>query len=58
MADLESYFGTVKNDTNVADANKVVDENTESNAKGDDYMYGLSEAAAVVAGRGKHINPL
>lgn len=46
VADLESYFGTVKNDTNVADANKVVDENTESNAKGDDYMYGLSEAAA------------
>ena len=29
-----------------ADANNVVEENTESNAKGDDYLYGLSSEAA------------
>lgn len=33
MADLESYFGTVKNDTNVADANKVVDGKHEQMPK-------------------------
>lgn len=46
VADLESYYGTVVNDTNAVDVNNVVEENTESNVSEDDYMYGLSEEAA------------
>lgn len=46
VADLESYYGTVVNDTNSVDVNNVVEENTESNVSEDDYMYGLSEEAA------------
>ena len=46
VADLESYYGTVANDTNSVDVNNIIEANTESNVSENDYMYGLSEEAA------------
>lgn len=46
VADLEGYQGSEAGETKVVGANNVVEANTESNAEGDDYMYGLSSEAA------------
>lgn len=47
-ADRENFdlAGYKDEETKAAEANNVVEENTESNAEGDDYMYGLSSEAA------------
>lgn len=46
VADYESVKNKEPGETEIVDANNVVEENTESNAKGDDYLYGLSSEAA------------
>ena len=47
VADDQEYKGSEAGETEVVGANnQVVEANTESNAKGDDYMYGLSSEAA------------
>ena len=46
VADMEGYPGSEAGETQVVGANNVVEANTESNAKGDDYLYGLSSEAA------------
>lgn len=47
-ADREDFnlVGYDEKKTEAAEANNVVEKNTESNAKGDDYLYGLSSEAA------------
>lgn len=44
--DLEGYAGSEEGETRVVGAGNVVEANTESNAEGDDYLYGLSSEAA------------
>lgn len=47
VADDGEYHGSEPGETEVVGANnEVVEANTESNAEGDDYMYGLSSEAA------------
>lgn len=47
VADDSEYKGSQPGETEVVGANSnVVEANTESNATGDDYMYGLSSEAA------------
>lgn len=47
VADDEEYKGSEPGETEVVGANnEVVEANTESNATGDDYLYGLSSEAA------------
>ena len=46
VADLEGYQGSEAGETNVVGANNVVEANTESNAEGEEYLYGLSSEAA------------
>lgn len=47
VADDSEYQGSQAGETEVVGANNnVVEANTESNATGDDYMYGLSSEAA------------
>ncbi len=55
VGDVEEYPGSEPGETRVVGANtevveketeKVVEENTESNVKGKDYLYGLSSEAA------------
>lgn len=44
--DLEGYAGSEAGETRVVGADNVVEANTESNAEGNDYLYGLSSEAA------------
>lgn len=44
--DLAGYSENTENETDAVDTNNVVEANTESNAKGEDYLYGLSSEAA------------
>lgn len=44
--DLEGYSGSKEGETRVVGADNVVEANTESNAEGKDYLYGLSSEAA------------
>ncbi|MFQ9514610.1 MAG: peptidoglycan DD-metalloendopeptidase family protein [Eubacterium sp.] len=43
---LAGYTDSENQETKAEEANNVVEANTESNATGDDYMYGLSSEAA------------
>ncbi len=43
---LAGYTDNENQETKAEEANNVVEANTESNATGDDYMYGLSSEAA------------
>ncbi len=44
--DPEGYQGSSEGESEVVSAGNVVEANTESNAEGEDYMYGLSSEAA------------
>lgn len=46
VSDSGEYQGSEAGETKVVGANNVVEANTESNAEGNDYMYGLSSEAA------------
>lgn len=46
VADDSTYRGSTEGETEIVANNQVVEANTESNVKEDEYMYGLSSEAA------------